>query len=211
MITKTVFFDLDDTLYNHKEFEFFLYEKISKMVGDFFKVSSNDYYIALKKYFNKRHQAPIFDIAFADLDCAVKIPKRVWDDFVVKEILPLYRSASPSQLTLFNWVEECLNYLQGRKITLGLITDGRVEMQKRKIALLGIADFFSHILISDEFGHACRKPNTFMFKKAIDLTGVNPQSMIYVGNDLVKDKASEQLGIVFIDHIHFPKHYRELI
>ena len=71
--------------------------------------------------------------------------------------------------------------------------------------------FFSHILISDEFGHACRKPNTFMFKKAIDLTGVNPQSMIYVGNDLVKDKASEQLGIVFIDHIHFPKHYRELI
>ncbi|MAH61062.1 MAG: hypothetical protein CMF42_02090 [Legionellales bacterium] len=211
MITKTVFFDLDDTLYNHKEFEFFLYEKISKMVGDFFKISSNDYYIALKKYFNKRHQVSIFDVAFADLDCAVNIPRRVWDEFVTKEVMPFYRSSSPSQLTLFHWVEECFVYLQERNITLGLITDGRVEMQKKKIALLGIADFFSYILISDEFGRRYRKPNMFMFKKAIDLTGAKPQNMIYVGNDLVKDKACEQLGIVFIDHIHFPKHYRELI
>ena len=211
MDIKAVFFDLDDTLYDHKEYEFFLYEKISEMVGRFFKVSSSDYYSALRKYFNKRHQVPIFDVAFADLDCAAKTPRRAWHEFVAKEVLPFYRSASPSKLALFHWVEECFIYLQERNITLGLITDGRVEMQKKKIALLGIADFFSHILISDEFGYEFRKPNIFMFKRAIALTGAKPQNMIYVGNDLIKDKASEQTGIAFIEHIHFPKYYRDLI
>ena len=51
------------------KYEFFLYEKISD--GTLFKVSSSDYYSALRKY-NKSTKL-IFDVAFADLIVLLKL------------------------------------------------------------------------------------------------------------------------------------------
>ena len=74
----------------------------------------------------------------------------------------------------------------GRK--LGLITDGRPEGQRAKIAALGLADAFDEIIVTDELGGTeFRKPNPEAFELISRRRGVPFGEMAYVGDTLSRD------------------------
>ena len=84
--------------------------------------------------------------------------------------------------TLHEGAKLTLKSLYG-KYPIGLISDsgwtpGRIL--RRVLKLRGILRFFRFTIFSDEAGYY--KPNPVMFKKAIELFGVQPEEIMHVGD-----------------------------
>ncbi len=84
---------------------------------------------------------------------------------------------------LYAEVEEVLEQLQTR-FQLAVISnfDGRLRMILEQ---LGLSRFFRAIIISSEVG--ADKPDSFIFKRALDLAGVDATQALHVGDDPVHD------------------------
>jgi putative hydrolase of the HAD superfamily len=70
-------------------------------------------------------------------------------------------------------------------LRLGLITNGDLAFQTRKIESLGLASFFEHVVTSGELGFA--KPDSRIFQHAASSFGVEPSAALYVGDRLRTD------------------------
>ena len=77
----------------------------------------------------------------------------------------------------------CLNALSDRR--LGMITNGDLAFQTRKIAGLGITERFEHVIASGALGFA--KPDPRIFLRACELFDVDPAEALYVGDRLKTD------------------------
>jgi HAD superfamily hydrolase (TIGR01549 family) len=74
---------------------------------------------------------------------------------------------------------DCLTGLAGR-VPLGVVSNGFVDIQYRKLEGLGVRHLFSCIVLSDEVG--IRKPDVRIFQEAIRRMGLPPRECVYVGD-----------------------------
>lgn len=196
---RAVFFDLDDTLYRQSDYEFFLYDLIASEVEKKFGVLAKSYSALLRSLYPKRRSFNIFSEALKPVCGKVDVSSKIWDQFVIKKILPIYRYQYPDHLELYCWVEKVFQYLQKSHIKIGIITNGQVQMQQKKMELLDLAKYNLITYISDEFGRWARKPSIYMFNKALFDSKLHPDEMVFVGDDVECDRACEQAGIQFVD------------
>jgi putative hydrolase of the HAD superfamily len=192
---KVIGFDLDNTLYNQELFEFEVFDSISEVVSENFNIDKIKYTKELKDLYKCGQKEYVFDKAMMSICGHLPI---LWDDFVKEHILGIYRNFMPKQLHTFDNIINNLTSLQNRGYHLFLITNGNSTIQNNKIDVLNIRKYFDLILISDDYEPTRRKPDIYMFNKAIDYFNVDPSEMIYIGDDLVRDKASELVDINFI-------------
>ncbi len=75
---------------------------------------------------------------------------------------------------------ETLGQLRGQGFTLGLVTNGRVNLQQPKIDQVGLAPFFSAIVISEQVG--CHKPDARVFQRALDQLACREHEACFVGD-----------------------------
>ncbi len=91
---------------------------------------------------------------------------------------------------------EVLKTLKGR-YQLGVITNGFSEVQRDKIKMAGIEDYFEDIIVSGEQEFA--KPDPRIFLLSCEHLGVSPEEAIYVGdyypNDVVGAVAAKIMPI----------------
>jgi putative hydrolase of the HAD superfamily len=80
---------------------------------------------------------------------------------------------------------ETLDALRARRLKLGVITNGRSEMQRRKLVGLGLEHSFDVVLVSEEEG--VRKPDAEIFRRALVRLEVDAQEAIFVGDHPVAD------------------------
>ena len=82
-------------------------------------------------------------------------------------------------------------------IKVGIITDGRVSGQKRKIQALGLDKLIDDIIITDELGGTrFRKPCDIAFRIMQRRWGIPYEQLVYVGDNAEKDfQAPKQLGM----------------
>ena len=80
---------------------------------------------------------------------------------------------------------ETLEELRRRGMKLGVITNGPREMQRRKLAVLGLERAFDTIVVSGEEG--VRKPDAEIFRRALDRLGVAAHEAMFVGDHPVAD------------------------
>jgi len=194
---KVIGFDLDNTLYDQRKFEFESFQIISKMVSINFNIDEIQYFNNLKHLHLQGENQYLFDKAFIQCNGCLKSN---WENFVTKEILPSYRNFSPKKLKLFSGMREKIIKLKNSNLKLVLITNGNKKVQNNKIEALKIRKYFDLILISDEFSPKRRKPDIFMFMQALEFFSVSGIEMAYVGDDLIRDKACDKLGIKFIHY-----------
>ncbi len=93
-----------------------------------------------------------------------------------------------------------LDRLEARGIRLGIITNGDIAFQGAKLAGLGITDRFEHVITSGQFGVA--KPDARIFVHACEVFGVPVDRAMYVGDRLRTDAigaASAGLTGVWLD------------
>jgi putative hydrolase of the HAD superfamily len=92
----------------------------------------------------------------------------------------------------------CLDVLAA--LRLGLITNGELSFQARKVEAMGIADRFEHIIASGSVGFT--KPDRRIFETACEWFEVPVESAMYVGDRLQTDAigaVSAGLGGVWLD------------
>lgn len=90
----------------------------------------------------------------------------------------VYRDAYESAWRIFPDAASALEALSSRP--LGIITNGQVDQQRKKLRVLGIAERFSCVVISESVGHA--KPSPTIFRHACELLGEAPDRCAYVGD-----------------------------
>ncbi|MBU2703718.1 putative hydrolase of the HAD superfamily [Sporomusaceae bacterium BoRhaA] len=102
------------------------------------------------------------------------------------EVEPLfqeYLAEYESNWCLYNDVMSCLESLRG--YLLGVVSNGDLAQQQRKLNNTGIINEFLSILISGDFGIA--KPQPAIFEACLTQLGVSKEEAIYVGDSVEKD------------------------
>ena len=77
---------------------------------------------------------------------------------------------------------------------LGLVTNGPTDVQREKIALLGVAPLVDFILVSEEFG--AWKPDPRIFREALRLAGADPAEAVFVGDSAEHDIAGARAASI---------------
>jgi putative hydrolase of the HAD superfamily len=74
-----------------------------------------------------------------------------------------------------------------RHLPLALVTNGPSDLQRRKLALTGLAEHFDVVVASCDVGAG--KPDPAMFAVALEALGVAAEDAVMVGNDVDRDIA----------------------
>jgi putative hydrolase of the HAD superfamily len=80
-----------------------------------------------------------------------------------------------------------LEELRRRGLKLGIVTNGPSEMQRHKLALLGLEHEFDAVVVSGEEG--VRKPDEEIFRRALARCGIAAHEALFVGDHPVADIA----------------------
>lgn len=171
-----VVFDLDDTLYDEVDYVKSGFKAVAEVFPE------EDTYSKLLTYF--REGKPAIDALLNDMNCN--------DEALKGRCLEVYRNNKP-QIKLADDVRGLLQTLRRSGKKLGIITDGRPDGQRAKIAALGLDSLVDEIIITDELAGATgnvmnfRKPNNIAFVIMLDRLGVALSKMVYVGDNPSKD------------------------
>lgn len=188
-----IIFDLDDTLYGEKQYVLSGYKEIAR--------SLNEPNAAVELW-------SFFEAGLPAIDEYLKKRGRL---DLKEKCLEIYRNQFPD-IRLYDGVTGLLDALKRENKKLGIITDGRVEGQKNKIAALGLEKAVDDIIITDELGGVqFRKPNDTAFRIMQSIWKLPFEQMIYIGDNISKDFiAPEKLGMKYIyfrnpDGLYFKK------
>jgi putative hydrolase of the HAD superfamily len=72
-----------------------------------------------------------------------------------------------------------------RHVPLALVTNGASDLQRRKLALTGLAEHFDFVVASCDIGVG--KPDPAIFRVALEALGVAASDAVMVGNDRDRD------------------------
>lgn len=175
---KGVVFDLDDTLYSEKQYVRSGFRAVARLL------ESGEAEEKLWEYFLEGKSA--IDELLNELGQQEK----------KAQCLHAYREHMP-EIELYEGVGELIQRLKEEEILVGIITDGRVEGQKNKLAALGLDRLITDVIITDALGGVrFRKPNDIAFRIMQCRWGIPFEEMVYIGDNPNKDfQAPKQLGM----------------
>lgn len=124
---------------------------------------------------------------------------RIWKDRVYSELgrefpqarhaderlLNDYLRSFPKACRLRPGAEELLRQLRDNAVRLGIVTNGRSDIQLAVVSALGLGDLVDALVISERVG--LRKPDRRIFLSALAQIGAEAQSSVFVGDDLRSD------------------------
>lgn len=177
-----VAFDLDDTLYSERDYARRCLEAVARHCVERY---GGDVHAVAERLVN----AP------DPYECARTI---YGDDLTLNVFLKIYRATYPEGISLYNDAKEILDYLVERDIPVYLITDGRAQGQRNKIAALGLSKWFddSHILVSAETGFDKLSPMPFAMAMSRE---ADVKKWVYVGDNPAKDfRWPNQMGWISV-------------
>lgn len=173
---KAIIFDLDDTLYNEREFVFGAFKEVSDYLADKYKLNETIVYEDIIQIFNEYGRGKIFD----------KICEKYSIDENISELVNVYRGSKPS-LNLYKDAEEILTWLKVNNYKIGLITDGMNKVQWNKIDSLKLKSRVDNIVVSDDLGKDYWKPHEKPYRECIKALDISEYECIYVGDNPNKD------------------------
>ena len=187
-----IFFDLDNTLWDHRRNACLTLQNIFKRekIQDKYQINFKDFH---KEYFtiNENLWAQIRD---AKIDKAYLRKHRFYDTFMFFGIDDAGLSQRFETSFLDEIVQnnelvegsfEILNYLSEKKYRLHIISNGFSEVTYRKAELSGIKNYFESITSADEIN--IRKPQPEIFEYALGKSDARKENSLIIGDDWVAD------------------------
>jgi len=213
-----IFFDLDNTLWDHRR----------------------NAYLTIKQLFEKEEIALKYGIDFEEFHSVYhEINEKLWEDIrdgiIDKEYLRKHRfydtfrsfNVDDEQLSMYfeeHFLDKILNYnelvegaayildyLKAKKYTLHIISNGFKEVTERKCILSGIAPYFQTITSADTVG--VRKPRPEIFEYSLKLAGASKEESILIGDDWIADVVGAQnfgMDVIFFDVLNENKQEKDL-
>ncbi|WP_404984688.1 YjjG family noncanonical pyrimidine nucleotidase [Chryseobacterium sp. M5] len=213
-----IFFDLDNTLWDHRR----------------------NAYLTIKDLFDKEEITLKYNIDFEEFhsvyhDINEKLWEQIRDGEIDKEYLRKHRfydtfkhfGIDDLELSMFfeeHFLDKILNhnhlvesaeyildYLKAKNYTLHIISNGFQEVTERKCILSGIDHYFQTITSADSVG--VRKPNSSIFEYSLGLSEAKKEESILIGDDWIADViGAQQFGIdvIFFDVLNENKEVENL-
>lgn len=196
---KAVLWDLDDTLYSRREAAGRMYPGLLRAClypnrSEEFTEQAAGYLMA-----HLRGNSMTSDSAFQALLARYPADKPyVWQDCLDYYYSHILRYAAPDAGAMA--VVQKLKTLGVKMAIVTNIVPELLQHQKRKVAALGIAEFFDAIVYSAELG--VHKPDRRIFDHAAALLGVANENCLFVGDDPDSDVAGARaadMEVVWLD------------
>lgn len=202
-----IFFDLDNTLWDHRR----------------------NAYLTLKEIFNKEDLSEKYSLGFEEFHKEYfTINERLWaqirDGEITKEYLREHRfydalvffgidDRELAELFEKNFLDEILNYndlvegafeileyLSEKNYVLHILSNGFEEVTYKKCELSGIKNYFETITSADEIN--VRKPHAEIYEYALQKAGAKKEESMMIGDDWIADVEGAKsfgLKVVFFD------------
>lgn len=213
-----IFFDLDNTLWDHRR----------------------NAYLTIKDLFDKEEITLKYNIDFEEFHSVYhEINEKLWEQIrdgeIDKEYLRKHRFYDTfkrfgiDDLELSMYFEEhfldkmlnynhlvegaqyILDYLKAKDYTLHIISNGFQEVTERKCILSKIDHYFQTITSADSVG--VRKPNPAIFEYSLGLSKAKKEESILIGDDWIADVIGAQnfgIDVIFFDVLNENKDVKNL-
>jgi len=202
-----IFFDLDNTLWDHRK----------------------NAYLTIKHLFEQEEIALKYNIDFEEFHAVYhEVNESLWekirDGIIDKEYLRKHRfydtfnhfNVDDEELSMYfeeHFLDKILNhnelvegaeyileYLKAKNYTLHIISNGFKEVTERKCILSGIDKYFQTITSADTVG--VRKPRPEIFEYSLSLSDATKENSILIGDDWIADVVGAQnfgMDVIFFD------------
>lgn len=182
---KTIFFDLDNTLYNTEQYYLGAFENIVEYLRNNYKIDKNKSYQFLVDLWKKKSSA--YPRLFDDL----------LDHFNIKEdvkvIVQIFNKHPIESCYLYYDSISMLKKLKHEGYKIGIITDGNVHRQKRKIESSSLKNLVDDVTYTNE---SKPKPSSLPFINALNKMRIRPSDAIYVADNPFLDfKGAKIVGM----------------
>ena len=202
-----IFFDLDNTLWDHRRNAYLTLKDIftRENVQEKYNLGFEEFH---KEYFtiNERLWAQIRD---GEIDKDFLRKHRFYDSFLFFGI----DDFALAQTFENNFLDEILNYndlvegafelledLAEKKYHLHILSNGFMEVTYRKCELSGIKNYFETITSADEIN--IRKPHPEIYEYALNKAGAKIEESMMIGDDWIADVEGGKsfgLKVIFFD------------
>ncbi|UZP04139.1 HAD family hydrolase [Clostridium botulinum] len=172
---KAVIFDLDDTLYNERDFVIESFKEVCRYLSAKHNLNYDELLYKTIEILEQQGRGEIFNVL-----CELYSL-----DENIDTLVDIYRDAKPS-IKLYDDGEYILNMLSD-KYKLGLITDGMAKVQWNKIDALDIKKCFQKIIVTDDYGREFWKPYKFAYDEMLQSFKCCANEAIYIGDNPNKD------------------------
>lgn len=202
-----IFFDLDNTLWDHRKNAYLTLKEIFKKekVSERFQLEFEEFHT---EYFtiNERLWEQIRD---GEIDKEYLRKHRFYDSFLFFGIddFDLAQTFENNFLdVILNYNDlvegtfELLEYLSEKKYKLHILSNGFKEVTYQKCELSGIKNYFETITSADEIN--IRKPHPEVYEYALNKANAKKEESIMIGDDWIADVEGGKsfgLKVVFFD------------
>ncbi|MBV7440751.1 YjjG family noncanonical pyrimidine nucleotidase [Weeksellaceae bacterium TAE3-ERU29] len=188
---KHIFFDLDNTLWNHRENSIITLREMFRehKIEEEFNVGFDDWHSVFYDM-NELLWADLRDGKITKKDLRERRFKEPFVHFKIEDenLSNFFEEQYLKRMTGKNIVvdgaEELLKYLHP-KYTLHIITNGFVEVSEHKVKNSVLNGFFKTLTCADEIG--VRKPDPKLFDLALEKANAKKEESIFIGDDWIAD------------------------
>jgi len=178
MIT-TVIFDLDDTLYDERDYCRSGLAAVSSLIAQMPSAPPSERILqVLWDIFTGGNHKTTFNAALDKLGIG-------YDERLIAALIDAYRNHAP-ELTLPEDSKEVLEQLRA-DYSLALLTDGFLPAQRLKVEALGIADYFECIVYTEQLGRQFWKPSPAGYERILAQLHAKPENAVYLADNPAKD------------------------
>lgn len=176
MTIKAIIFDMDDTLYPERDYIYSGLKVLDQWVEDKFQVEG--FFPLAIQFLKLGERKLIFNKTLEKM-------KVDFDKSTIENMVNVFRDHKPS-IHLSEEARWVLNNVNDT-VKLGLITDGYLNTQQKKIEALKIKEYFQSIVISDQYGRENWKPSPIPYiQSSMELCCENNECL-YIGDNVKKD------------------------
>ena len=169
-MTRAIIFDLDDTLYSERRFALSGFAAVARCAEASHGISSREAFAVLRNAIRDGRRTTAFQTLAAHV---------VADAAAVQAFREVYRRHVP-QIRLPRASRQVLDEVR-RTWRVGLLTNGLPDVQRAKVAALGLAALTDAIVYAHEVGGG--KPDSSAFAAVCDLLHVAPGRAVMTGDD----------------------------
>ncbi|HOW72898.1 MAG TPA: HAD family hydrolase [Phycisphaerae bacterium] len=182
---RAVVFDLDDTLYAERAYAHSGFAAVARWLQARYTCPL-DLEQRMRALYETEYRPRVFDRLLVEMGLSPSAG-------LVSQMVECYRSHRPV-IGLYPDADAALDRWSGR-FRLGLISDGPVGAQQRKVEVLGVASRIDRIILTDEWGREYWKPHPRAFLAMEEYWGWHGGSLLYIADNPSKDfLAPRRLG-----------------
>ncbi len=174
---QAIVFDLDDTLYPERDYVLSGFRAVAAWAEAHLDIPAALGLAELQSLFEQGVRGDTFNRWLAAHGLA--------SESLVLRLVQVYREHEPA-LTPFPEVPGLLASFR-RRYRLGIVSDGYLAVQQRKLAALNLAHHFEAIVFSDEWGRRAWKPSVIPFQAVLQRLAVSAAGSVYVADNPGKD------------------------